>query len=258
MSSLIEKLTNLEMRIQSLIERGTSPSLSQAGNISSKMVAAMKSSLKPDVSGRSMAADLYILYVDPETAHLLLENRELVDEFGQMIYESGKDSGLRFSVPPRVEISSDPTLDPGTINITAQFSLQEVEETSTLMIAKDGVVQLPEYAFLIINGVQIYPIDEAVINLGRRTDNHVVIEDMRVSRVHAQIRAIKEHHVIFDLDSSGGTYVNSVRLSQATLYPGDVISLAGVDLVYGQDAAYLSSADPGSTQPLMPFPDADE
>ena len=97
-----------------------------------------------------------------------------------------------------------------------------------------------------------------MINLGRRSDNHVVIDDMRVSRIHAQIRAIKEHYVIFDLDSSGGTFVNGVCLSQSTLYPGDVISLAGVDLVYGQDAAYLSGTDPGSTQPLMPFPGDDE
>jgi hypothetical protein len=258
MSSLFEKLASLEMRIQSLIERGTRPSLSQAGNISSRLVAAMKSSIKSDASGQAMAADLYILKVDPETAHLLLDNRDLVDEFGQMLYDAGKDSGLRFSVPPRMEISADPTLEPGSINIAAQFSLQEVEETSTLTIANDGAVQLPEFAFLIINGEQICPLDEAVINLGRRADNHVVIDDMKVSRVHAQIRAIKEHYVIFDLDSAGGTYVNGVRLSQATLYPGDVISLAGVDLVYGQDAAYLSGTDPGSTQPLMPFPGTGE
>jgi pSer/pThr/pTyr-binding forkhead associated (FHA) protein len=106
--------------------------------------------------------------------------------------------------------------------------------------------------------VQIFPLDESVINLGRRSDNHVVIDEMRVSRKHAQIRAIKGHYVIFDLDSSGGTYVNGVLSSQATLYPGDVISLAGVDLVYGQDAAYLSGNDSGSTQPLVPFPGADD
>jgi pSer/pThr/pTyr-binding forkhead associated (FHA) protein len=106
--------------------------------------------------------------------------------------------------------------------------------------------------------VQIFPVNQQVINLGRRIDNHVVIEDLRVSRVHAQIRAIKGHFVIFDLDSSGGTFVNGVRSAQTTLYPGDVISLAGVDLVYGQDATYLSSDDGGSTQPLVPFPGVDD
>ena len=126
------------------------------------------------------------------------------------------------------------------------------------MISKDDGYPLPEYAFLIINGVRIFPLNQQVVNLGRRVDNHVVIEDLKVSRVHAQIRAIKGHYVIFDLDSSGGTFVNGVRSTQTTLYPGDVISLAGVDLVYGQDAAFMSNDDGGSTQPLVPFPEADD
>ncbi len=257
MSSLFEKLAQLEFHIQALVERGAASSLSKAGNFGRSMVAAMEGSIKADDSGRSTAADLYVVSVDPKTAHLLLEDQSLVDEFSQMIYEAGKESGIQFSVPPRVKINSDPSLEAGNFTISAQFSLQEVDETSALTIASDSDPDIPEHAFLIIKGVQIYPLDESVINLGRRSDNHVVIDDMRVSRVHAQIRAVKGHYVIFDLDSSGGTYVNGVHLTQATLYPGDVISLAGVDLVYGQDAAYLSGDNSGSTQPLVPFPGTD-
>jgi pSer/pThr/pTyr-binding forkhead associated (FHA) protein len=189
---------------------------------------------------------------------LLAEDSGLVDEFGQLIYEAGTESGVQFTIPPRVKISADASMEPGRFDVAAQFSLQEVEDTSTLMMSSDDGYPLPEYAFLIINGVQIFPVNQQVINLGRRIDNHVVIEDLRVSRVHAQIRAIKGHFVIFDLDSSGGTFVNGVRSAQTTLYPGDVISLAGVDLVYGQDATYLSSDDGGSTQPLVPFPGVDD
>jgi pSer/pThr/pTyr-binding forkhead associated (FHA) protein len=74
-----------------------------------------------------------------------------------------------------------------------------------------------------------------VINIGRRLDNHVVIDDPRISRNHAQIREIKGRFVIFDLNSTGGTYVNGDRINQSVLYPGDVISLAGVTLIFGQD-----------------------
>jgi pSer/pThr/pTyr-binding forkhead associated (FHA) protein len=41
--------------------------------------------------------------------------------------------------------------------------------------------------------------------------------------------------VLFDLNSTGGTFVNGQRTSQTVLYPGDVISLAGVALIFGQD-----------------------
>jgi hypothetical protein len=258
MGSLIEKISQLELRIQSLVERGSTPSISKSGDFGARMVAAMEQSINSDDSLDSTAADLYIMSVDQRTAQLLGEDPGLVDEFGEMIYQAGKESGLRFSVPPMVKIKSDPSLEPGFIAVSAQYSLQQFDETSTLTTANNGVTEIPEYAFLIINGVQIFPLDESVINLGRRSDNHVVIDEMRVSRKHAQIRAIKGHYVIFDLDSSGGTYVNGVLSSQATLYPGDVISLAGVDLVYGQDAAYLSGNDSGSTQPLVPFPGADD
>jgi pSer/pThr/pTyr-binding forkhead associated (FHA) protein len=84
-----------------------------------------------------------------------------------------------------------------------------------------------------------------VINIGRRVDNDLVIDDERISRVHAQLRAIKGRYVLFDLDSRGGTFVNDQRIHQSVLYPGDVISLAGVPLVFGQEETRL-----GQTQKL--------
>jgi pSer/pThr/pTyr-binding forkhead associated (FHA) protein len=88
---------------------------------------------------------------------------------------------------------------------------------------------------LIIEGVKVFPLQQAVVSIGRRLDNTLVIDDPRVSRTHAQLRAINGLYVIFDLNSTGGTYVNGQRVSQNALYAGDVIWLAGVTLVYGQD-----------------------
>lgn len=106
---------------------------------------------------------------------------------------------------------------------------------------------IPENAFLIIEGVKIHPLKESVVNVGRRLENQIVIDDPRISRTHAQLRAIKGHFVLFDLNSTGGTFVNGQRTSQTVLYPGDVISLAGVTLVFGQD---LQREDRMETSPL--------
>lgn len=94
---------------------------------------------------------------------------------------------------------------------------------------------MPENAFLIIEGVKVFPLTTPVVNIGRRLDNTLVIDDPRVSRNHAQLRAIKGRYVIFDLNSTGGTFINGQRASQSVLYPGDVVSLAGVALIFGQD-----------------------
>jgi len=106
---------------------------------------------------------------------------------------------------------------------------------------------IPENAFLIIEGMKIHPLKESVINVGRKLENHVVIDDPRISRTHAQLRVIKGHFVLFDLNSTGGTFVNGQRTSRTVLYPGDVISLAGVTLVFGQD---IQRTDRVETSPL--------
>jgi pSer/pThr/pTyr-binding forkhead associated (FHA) protein len=109
-------------------------------------------------------------------------------------------------------------------------------------------------AFLIVNGLTTYTLTEAVINIGRDPSNQVHLKDLRVSRLHAQLRLIQGRFVIFDLDSLGGTFVNDVAVSNHQLNPGDVIRLAGVPLVYGVEQDLPS----GFTQELPADPPAPE
>jgi len=122
--------------------------------------------------------------------------------------------------------------------VVASFSSQAVTDTQGMPADNQnaGSPEMPpSKAFLIQQGTKVIPLDKSVINIGRRLDNQIVIDDPRVSRNHAQIRVIKDRFVIFDLNSTGGIYVNNQRTNQTVLYPGDVISLAGVTLVFGQD-----------------------
>jgi hypothetical protein len=108
---------------------------------------------------------------------------------------------------------------------------------------------IPKNAILIIEGVIVHLLKESVINIGRKLGNHIIIDDPRISRQHAQLRAINGHFVLFDLNSMGGTFVNGQRTSEIVLYPGDLISLAGVMLIYAQDDPALRS-DQVETAPL--------
>jgi pSer/pThr/pTyr-binding forkhead associated (FHA) protein len=98
----------------------------------------------------------------------------------------------------------------------------------------DDVATVPEDAFVIVDGIRVIPLTQPIVNIGRRVENTLVIDDPRVSRTHAQLRAINGRYIIFDLNSTGGTFINGERVTQSILYPGDVISLAGADLIYGQ------------------------
>lgn len=99
---------------------------------------------------------------------------------------------------------------------------------------------IPENVFLILEGRKAIPLSELIFSIGRSHDNALVLDDPRVSRHHAEIRVIRDHFILFDLNSSGGTYVNGQRVGQGLLYPGDLISLAGVNLIFTQDTRLVN------------------
>ena len=91
-----------------------------------------------------------------------------------------------------------------------------------------------EEAFLTLDNGDLFPIRLPLLTIGRRIDNKLVLNDPRVSRVHAELRCVRGRFVIFDKESSGGSYVNGIRVAHSVLYDGDVISLAGVQLIFRQ------------------------
>jgi len=94
---------------------------------------------------------------------------------------------------------------------------------------------IPSNAVFVMEGGRSYPLDQASINIGRMLDNDLVIDDPRVSRHHAQLRAVDGHFVLLDTNSTGGIFINGRRVTQSVLYPNDSISLAGVILIFHQD-----------------------
>jgi pSer/pThr/pTyr-binding forkhead associated (FHA) protein len=116
--------------------------------------------------------------------------------------------------------------------VVAEFSLSAGPNRQPGYAAKPLLTRL-----FYVEGSSMYSLSEPVTNIGRLPENHLVISDVRVSRRHAQIRLARTQYMIFDLDSRGGTFVNGRRITQSTLQPGDVISLAGVPLVFGVDMA---------------------
>jgi pSer/pThr/pTyr-binding forkhead associated (FHA) protein len=130
--------------------------------------------------------------------------------------------------------------------------MYETNDTPTDNNANTGTeISIPENVFLIFQGVKAIPLNQAVTSIGRSHDNTVVIDDPRISRHHLEIRVVQDSFVVFDLHSTGGTYINGQRVSQGLLYPGDLISLAGVNLVFMQDAL-LPGRGKTDTSPIGP------
>jgi pSer/pThr/pTyr-binding forkhead associated (FHA) protein len=75
-------------------------------------------------------------------------------------------------------------------------------------------------------------LDQERLNVGRQPDNQVVIDDPAVDEKHAAIIPIGNDHILEDLQSASGTFVNGTRVSRHILQHGDVIKLGAFYLRY--------------------------
>ena len=156
-----------------------------------------------------------------------------------MIKEKARESNLLFSGPVHIQHFIDPSLKQ-EVAIEVAYSSISTRKTTGLMIGSENN-ELPGKklkAYLITHQETIFPLKKKVTNIGRDEENDLVVDNLRVSRVHAQIREINGSYVLFDLDSTVGTKINNRRLSQHTLATGDVIEIADIVLIYGADSEH--------------------
>jgi hypothetical protein len=248
---------DFESRLQSLLEVHLLrylPGYKIQDGIAQRLANAMHSHIKWQ-NGETQAPNLYTIIAHPYALQRWHNEPRLLEELSTALYTAGNEAGFRFSSKPLVTTKADTSLPIGELKIAALFSTENLEETQGKPVSETQppapAEMVPNNAFLIIGGTQIVPLDRTVINIGRRLDNHIVIDDPRISRAHAQLRIVKGRFVLFDLDSSGGTFVNGQRTNQSVLYSGDVISLAGVTLIFGQDSPTRSPND-DKTGPISP------
>lgn len=72
--------------------------------------------------------------------------------------------------------------------------------------------------------------EKNVISIGRTSDNDLVINNIKVSRKHAQLEKKGDEWFLEDLDSSNGTYINGSKIKRERVTPKDVITIGGVPL----------------------------
>jgi hypothetical protein len=231
--------TRLESRLQRLVEGAAGkiiPGSNRKGNFSSQIIEAIHTNIQPGSNGKMVAPNLFILsissmdQIDERQKHSL--HVQLLQVIKDTIHENGYE--LKDQIVLLIETSQ--TLQAGTFTIKALGSENGITPTSGVNAETQSQLQsIPQNAFFIINGIITFNLARNVINIGRRLDNHLVIDDPSVSRLHAQLRSVRGQYVLFDLDSTIGTFVNNFRIHQKVLEPGDVILIGRIPLVYGQD-----------------------
>jgi pSer/pThr/pTyr-binding forkhead associated (FHA) protein len=109
---------------------------------------------------------------------------------------------------------------------------------------------LEQSVFLIINR-QMIPLEKQVIRLGRQLENDIVFHEEFVSRFHAEIRFEDGKYVLYDSESTVGTFVNGRKVNRCVLNSGDLISIATIQIMFVNNNAKLIDKARGTTQNLQ-------
>ena len=175
----------------------------------------------------------YVLRLSPaDLARFNEYSGTLSSELSRYLVDYARERGLRLVAQPQVELIEDPSVPQGSVRADARFVDLEPKRQAALEDALEGTrrLRLGDLAQAPVSAAGLrltdrlgldYPLDPttAVVRVGRASDNDVAIPNQRVSRYHAQLRWTRDGWVVYDLDSTNGTYVDDEPVGSAEPRP---------------------------------------
>ena len=268
-----DRLAKLEARIEQLVEGTLSRLLAgrlQTREVAVRLARAMEDHAVSGPGGSLLAPAAYRVRLNPDDAIALhASSTDLTAELAAELVLFARELDLDLPGAPIVLIEPDSSVELNGVmiepagdphNVTRPMPAAAAPRAGGPETRPDTPKAQPAKstrAFLIVEGQRHVPLDRAVVSLGRRLDNTVIVDDPGVSRHHAQLRQRYGKWVLYDLGSAGGTIVNNQRVEEHLLRAGDVISLAGAKLIYGEEETQPGVEDTGETRPLPARRDAE-
>lgn len=230
--------------------------------------------------GIPQAPTHYWVYLYPEDCDALaIEQPTIEIELARHVTELAAQAGLELRVTPMIQVLPDKKLEPHQVHVEARLMLQESDSLDKTHEFKsttatppqpqangeieeangkvEAMIAPPGRPFLILEGRRHVNLLQATMAIGRALDNDVIIEDPRVSRHHAQLRRRYGRYVLYDLGSSGGTQINGYPVEECVLHAGDVISFAGVQVIYSEDPPTPIPLPGMQDTPALPQPETE-
>lgn len=140
------------------------------------------------------------------------------------------------------DIEKDQTSDEVTVETTSVFRADFLSELdapaqASTESAVSGVEGLPPGSALLVvkrgpNAGSRFLLDQAITSAGRHPDSDIFLDDVTVSRRHAEFRLENNEFNVVDVGSLNGTYVNREPVDSAVLANGDEVQIGKFRLVF--------------------------
>ena len=116
-------------------------------------------------------------------------------------------------------------LDQGQTTASYAPAFQEEGEEAPPWAAIDGASLIELDQVEGTAGRRMHDIGDEVVTVGRSPESNIFLDDVTVSRQHAEIARGDSGYRIRDVGSLNGTYVNRVRVDAVDLRNGDEIQI---------------------------------
>lgn len=129
-----------------------------------------------------------------------------------------------------VELRADQTLVLGRID-----PLQGASTSDDDIVVNVGDLDAGDVRLILRNGPELgaaLAVSEGVTRLGRHPDSEIPLDDITVSRRHAEIRRDGSRFVIADVGSLNGTYLNGLRVDSSELKAGDEVQVGKFRMLF--------------------------
>jgi pSer/pThr/pTyr-binding forkhead associated (FHA) protein len=124
--------------------------------------------------------------------------------------------------------------DDRTITLAAVDPLQDAPGSEDDVVVPVGDLPAEGAVLIVRAGAQAgdrFALTEGVTHLGRHPDSEIMLDDITVSRRHAEVERTAEGWIATDAGSLNGTYVNQERIDRAVLHHGDELQIGKFRLV---------------------------
>jgi pSer/pThr/pTyr-binding forkhead associated (FHA) protein len=121
----------------------------------------------------------------------------------------------------RTQTQSVPITGDDATDHEVSLALDELSEGQGLLVVRRGPGSGSRFA-----------LDRDVITIGRHPQSDIFLDDVTVSRRHAEVVRSAEGYEVRDVGSLNGTYLNRERLDSAPMVNGDELQIGRFKLVF--------------------------
>jgi hypothetical protein len=123
---------------------------------------------------------------------------------------------------PDTSVSVGPVEDLGEgTEVDAQVGLLELPRGVAMLVVQRGSDDSVRF-----------PLEAPIVQAGRHPESDIFLDDITVSRRHAEFVTRDKTTTVRDVGSLNGTYVNRARIEEARLSSGDEVQIGKFKLLY--------------------------